>query len=382
MNTACILTIGDEILLGQILDTNARHIAKTLSDIGIDVVAKLTVGDARERIESALQFAFASADIVLITGGLGPTNDDITKKILADWFHSDLAESAEALAHLEALLRRRGREMNPATRTQAIQPVKAEYVHNQVGTAPGMWFSENGKICVAMPGVPYEMIQILADEVVPRLQNRLKLEAILHRYIRTIGIPESSLAERIADWEAALPAHLRLAYLPGGGQVKLRLTGRGGEPKDLEEELNSTLDKVLPLLADVTYATEDIEIEEVVASLMEKENVHIVLNDQLSGGKLKARLCHVDALAGRIAHGLPPNLPQGEKWAVLSLQPVDIAGFTQQIFVELVWLDNDTVVEKQAEKEMKSFPQAQVNQNMVSLLAIDMLRRLLLDTSV
>ncbi|HOY95709.1 MAG TPA: molybdopterin-binding protein [Catalimonadaceae bacterium] len=223
-NRTAILTIGDEILLGQIHDTNSEWLASRFSEFGLEVVCKLSVGDQLDQMVAALEFAFKRADLVIVTGGLGPTKDDMTKQMLADWFESPLEMHPLALQHLEEKMRRRGRPMNDMVLTQALHPVKAEYLENKSGTAPGIWFSEKGKICVALPGVPYEMKQLVTDEVLPRLKQRLELDTLLHRFIRTVGVPETTLALLVKDVESNLPDGFKLAYLPSGGHVKLRLT--------------------------------------------------------------------------------------------------------------------------------------------------------------
>ena len=380
MPTASILTIGDEILLGHIVDTNAQFISKTLSDIGIAVVARLTVGDTKVDMESGLDFTLKRSDVVIITGGLGPTKDDLTKKVLADWFDSPMETSPEALAHLETLLRRRGREMNPLTRTQADQPIKSEYIHNQVGTAPGMWFFEGGKICISLPGVPYEMKQMLVDEILPRLKSRLQLEPMVHQFIRTVGIAESSLAERIADWETQLPSEIKLAYLPSGGQVKLRMTGRGKPEQELKLILQEELKKAMTSIEDVVFSTEDIEIEEIASDLLKKVNGNLVIEDEVSEGALKARLYKAEGMQSRIHTSIPNHMDSASYWFKLKITSTGNIEktFDQLIEVEMHKMSSGERVISVVKKEMKSFPQAQVNQNMLSLWAIDLLRRMIL----
>ena len=266
MQKASIITIGDEILLGQIQDTNSTWLSQSLSDLGIDVVLKLTVGDSRENILDAFQIVFQRSDIVLITGGLGPTKDDLTKSLLAEWYNDTLLIRNEALNHINDLLKRRGREINDLIAKQAEMPTKAIYLHNEVGTAPGMWFSEAGKMAIALPGVPYEMKQIMNDEVIPLFRTSLRLDFIKHRFFRTVGVPETFLAQKIDGWEETLPPYLKLAYLPGGGQVKLRLTGRGSNLLSLESALDKYSASLLPLIKEHVYATEDVNLEDIESS--------------------------------------------------------------------------------------------------------------------
>ncbi|MGB3463929.1 MAG: molybdopterin-binding protein, partial [Cyclobacteriaceae bacterium] len=222
-----LITIGDEILYGQIVDTNSQWMSATLDSIGVKTIRKTTIGDEEEEILSAFKEAESRADIILITGGLGPTNDDLTKPCLAKYFDSDIAINEQALEELSALFRHLGRELTDINRKQAELPVKSEIVSNQLGTAAGMWFHEKGKVFVSMPGVPYEMKKMMEDIVIPRIKITFKTPVIYHKLIKTVGIGESWLSELIADWEENLPPHIGLAYLPGIGQVKLRLTATG-----------------------------------------------------------------------------------------------------------------------------------------------------------
>jgi nicotinamide-nucleotide amidase len=222
-----IITIGDEILIGQIVDTNSAFIARELNNAGISVKQISSVSDDREHILTALNEAAARADIILITGGLGPTKDDITKKTLADYFNVGLIENKEALENVQRIFKRiRGEDaiMLDVNKQQALVPENCEVILNKNGTAPGMWFNHNGKIYVSMPGVPFEMMYMIEDEVIPKLKATLKLPFIIHKTILTAGEGESYLANRIADIEDDLPSDVKLAYLPKLGQVRLRLS--------------------------------------------------------------------------------------------------------------------------------------------------------------
>ena len=225
--TAEILTIGDELLYGQIVDTNAQWMSVALSNAGIKVIRKTTVGDQEDEILNAFAEAENRADIILITGGLGPTSDDLTKPCLAKYFNCQLKIHADALAEVTEFFKSRGRELTDVNRQQAALPECCEKITNKVGTAPGMWFERNKKVFVSMPGVPHEMKLMMTDIIVPKLKQTFVTPVIHHQIIRTIGIGESFLAEKIADWEKSLPSHIKLAYLPGLGEVKLRLSGIG-----------------------------------------------------------------------------------------------------------------------------------------------------------
>lgn len=297
--SAEILTIGDEILLGQITDTNSSWMGAALSEIGVRVVHRTSVGDNAEHIKTALQLAEQRADVILMTGGLGPTKDDITKKTLAEYFDSPLEIHPQALADLEALLSRRGRPLNDLTRLQALQPTKAQYIKNPVGTAPCMWFEQNGKVFVSMPGVPFEMKEIMKTAILPKLHQTFELPVIIHKVVRTIAYAESTMAKHIEKWEDALPPHLKLAYLPSIGAVKLRLTGTGQSADLLEKEMQAQIATLLPQLAHYAYSTDNIEIEEAIGSILRDKNLTMAAAESCTGG-LMASL--VTSIAGSSAY--------------------------------------------------------------------------------
>ena len=374
MQTASILTIGDEILLGQIQDTNSTWLSQTFSDLGMDVVLKLTVGDSREAILDAFQIVFQRTDIVIITGGLGPTKDDLTKGLLAEWFNDKLEIRKEANDHLNELLKKRGREINDLVAKQAELPTKAIYLHNEVGTAPGMWFSESGKIAVALPGVPYEMKQLVLDEVIPRIRTSLHLDFIKHRFVRTVGVPETFLAQKIDAWEQTLPPNLKLAYLPGGGQVKLRLTGRGNDLLVLESDLEKFLSSLLPLIKDHVYATEDVELEHVFFTIWKHKEPIIYLNDLITKGKLLNLLISAGIPLEKIKTESIDNVFETALWLNITSLETE-AGFMQRIFVRFQLaneISDDT-------KELRPFPKAEINQNMLSLWTLNMARLMLIE---
>ncbi len=370
-NRVCILAIGDEILLGQITDTNAVFLAQSLSAAGLEVVMKMVAGDSRERILDAFAMAFERADILIITGGLGPTRDDLTKPLLAEWFHDKLEIRPEALLHLEALMKKRGREMSDMTRSQAFLPAKAEYLENSVGTAPGMWFMENGKVAVALPGVPYEMKQIFQDQVLPRLRERVNLIPVLHAWFRTVGIPESALAQMISDWENQLPPSLKLAYLPSGGQVKLRLTGRGHDLKELESLLRKESDKLDPLIAEHVYAREDKELDEVLATLLVKYGFDIFTEDELTKGKLNALFLNMPGMEGKLKNNADtPACRKGLLIRLFSEHPADDSPLQT---IELLSV-MDGKISPVETKTLRIFPRPEINQNMLCLQAMNMMR--------
>jgi nicotinamide-nucleotide amidase len=284
--TAELLTIGDEILYGQIVDTNSQWMSVELSNMGIKVVRKTSVGDIEEEILTAFAEAEKRADIILITGGLGPTSDDLTKPCLAKYFKCDLVINEEALAEVTEFFKSRGRELTEINRQQAALPTACEKITNAVGTAPGMWFNRNGKVFMSMPGVPHEMKKLMTDHVLPRLKKAFKLPVIHHTMIRTIGMGESFIAEKIADWEKALPAHVKLAYLPGLGDVKLRLTSFGDSLTPLIKESEELVVKLQDRIDQLIYGFGDETIEEAIGKKLREQNLTISVAESCTGGYL------------------------------------------------------------------------------------------------
>jgi nicotinamide-nucleotide amidase len=284
--TAELLTIGDEILYGQIVDTNSQWMSVALSNAGIKVVRKTSVGDSEGEIIRALAEAESRADIILITGGLGPTSDDLTKPCLAKYFNCGMSIHEEALAEVTAFFKSRGRDLTEVNRQQASLPVCCTKITNSLGTAPGMWFTKNGKVFVSMPGVPHEMKRMMTDLIVPRLQNTFQPPAIHHQVIRTIGIGESFLAEKISDWEQALPSHVKLAYLPSLGEVKLRLTSSGSSPEELKKETDALTTSLQERIGQYIYGYGDDAIEVVVGKILREKKLTISVAESCTGGYL------------------------------------------------------------------------------------------------
>jgi nicotinamide-nucleotide amidase len=283
-----IITIGDEILYGQITDTNSQWMSAELDKAGIRVARKVSVGDTRAAILGAVQAA--DADIVLMTGGLGPTKDDITKTTLLEHFGGQLVLDQGVLANLSRLFAMRGREVTPTNRQQAMVPDSCQVLMNQVGTAPGMWFERDSRVYVSMPGVPHEMKWLMGHLVVPRLREQFDAPFIIHKMVKTINVPESTLSDLIEPWELALPPHLRLAYLPKMGQVRLRLTGTGRDYDALEAQMNDQLAQVMPLIQKYVYGFDDDEIEKVVAKLLVAQGKTIATAESCTGGYVAHQL--------------------------------------------------------------------------------------------
>lgn len=281
-----LLTIGDEILYGQIVDTNSQWMGAELSNAGIKVIRRTTVGDQEEEIIAAFAEAEKRADIVLITGGLGPTNDDLTKPCLAKYFDCKLEIHQEALAEVTAFFVQRGRELTEVNRQQAALPVCCEKITNSLGTAPGMWFDRNEKVFVSMPGVPHEMKRMMSDIVIPKLKKKFATPIIHHKVIRTVGIGESVLAEKIADWENALPKHIKLAYLPNLGEVRLRLTSVGDSIEKLAAEAEELTTKLNERVGQFIYGYGEDPLEVAVGNMLRDKKLTISVAESCTGGYL------------------------------------------------------------------------------------------------
>lgn len=288
-----VITIGDEILFGQITDTNTQWIGTELTGIGIRPIRKTSVGDQADAILTSLTEAHQRADVIILTGGLGPTKDDITKKTLCQYFGVGLAINEDALAFVTDFFAKRGREMTELNRQQAALPTNATYLKNWWGTAPGMWFEHENRVYVSLPGVPFEMKNLMTNAVLPQLQAYFQTPVIKHKIIRTVGIGESFLAERIADWEDTLPPHIRLAYLPHFGQVKLRLTATGTDEAVLNHELAEQVSAVMPLIAKHVFGYDADELETVVGTLLKARSLTLGIAESCTGGYVSSRITSV-----------------------------------------------------------------------------------------
>jgi nicotinamide-nucleotide amidase len=279
-----IITIGDEILIGQIVDTNSAWMGKELNKIGVSVKQITSVSDNAEHIIEALSAAQKRVDIILITGGLGPTKDDITKLTLAKYFNMPLRRDAETLAHVENLFAKFNRPMIDLNRRQADVPDGCTVIQNKNGTAPCMWFDIDGKVIVSMPGVPFEMMYLMEDEILPRLKNKFKLPFIVHKTILTIGQGESFLAQQIEDLEDALPSHIKLAYLPKLGQVRLRLSAIGNDEIALKAEVELHAQQIIARVKSFVAAEDDIALEKAILDLMKANNLTLSTAESCTGG--------------------------------------------------------------------------------------------------
>ncbi|MCB9185429.1 MAG: competence/damage-inducible protein A [Flavobacteriales bacterium] len=288
-----IITIGDEILIGQIVDTNSAWMAQELNAIGAKVERILTISDGMDVIKQALAEAENRAEIVLVTGGLGPTKDDVTKKALADYFNCGFTFHPNIAEHIAGLFARFGKEMTELNRLQAELPSACEPLQNDLGTAPGMWFEKDGTVFVSMPGVPYEMKGIMQNHVLPRISKKFNAPTILHRTVLTMGMGESWLSERIGEWEDALPDEIKLAYLPSPGRVRLRLSAYGEDPAKLKGLLEDQVQKLLELIPELVYGFDDETIEQVVGDLLLKQGKTLSTAESCTGGMIAHQITSV-----------------------------------------------------------------------------------------
>lgn len=285
MNNYCeIITIGDELLIGQVVDTNSAWIGRELNKTGIEVVQKTAISDNVEHIVSALNSAKTRARIILITGGLGPTKDDLTKQTLATYFNSGWRTDAAVEEHIRKIFEARNLPILDVNLEQAVVPDNCETIFNHQGTAPGMWFEEDGHIFVSMPGVPYEMVSMMENFVLPRLEQLDNSQNIIHKTIVTAGIGESFLAKKIDSVEDNLPKHIKLAYLPHFTSVRLRFTARGEDETGMLAELEDITTRIKELVGEYVIADEDIKLEQLIGRLLKERGQMLATAESCTGG--------------------------------------------------------------------------------------------------
>lgn len=290
---ASIITIGDELLIGQVVNTNASWIAAELETNNIHVSRIVTIADDFHDITNTLSEALLQSDVVIITGGLGPTKDDITKMALCDYFGMQLVMHEPSLANVVDFFTKRGLPISAINKMQALVPDGCEPLVNKVGTAPGMWFEREGKIIVSLPGVPFEMRWLMSEYVLPKLQGYLGVEAILHKTILTCGIGESFLSELLETWEAALPQNFRLAYLPDAGKVRLRLSARGDYKVTLQGQIETQLATLKVLISDYIYGYDDENFASVVGKLLRNKSATLATAESCTGGELGHQITEI-----------------------------------------------------------------------------------------
>jgi len=283
-----IITIGDEILIGQIVDTNSAYLSKALNKIGVQVYQITSVQDCKKHILQALQTAKTRADLVLVTGGLGPTKDDITKQCLCHFFNDKLIEDKEVLAHIKKLFYKHiAHPPLPSNLAQAQVPSKATVLFNLHGTAPGLWMEQDSTIFIFMPGVPYEMKHLMEFKVLPKITNRFTLPFIFHKTLLTHGMGESAIANRIKEWEANLPKHIKLAYLPSLGKVRLRLSSKGVNKEILQNEVNNHMNQLHNLLLDSSIGYEgETSVLQQIKTLLQQNSKTLSLAESCTGGAI------------------------------------------------------------------------------------------------
>jgi len=279
-----IITIGDEILIGQIVDTNSVWIANELNSIGIDVIRKSSVSDSKSEIIKAIDYAKNSADIILLTGGLGPTDDDCTKDALADYYNVELIENSDVLNHISELINKRSGFLNQRNINQAKVPSNCKVIPNSIGTAPGMWFNDGNKKIISMPGVPFEMKEMMSKFILPELKKANTNDYIIHKLVLTQGLPESKLAETIESWENNLPEEIKLAYLPSPGIIKLRLSARGTNQEYLQTQISKQISLLQEIIPDYICGYDSEQLEDVIAKLLLTKGITLSIAESCTGG--------------------------------------------------------------------------------------------------
>ena len=333
-----IVTIGDEILIGQITDTNSKWIAERLNEIGISVYQITSVQDNREHILKALAEAGQNADIVIMTGGLGPTKDDITKHTLVDFFNDELVFNEAVYRHIKGFFERMKIPPTKFDKQQAMLPAKATLLENKIGTAAGMWFEKNGKVFISLPGVPAEMKGLMLNEVLPRFKEKFRLPYIVHKTIITYGINESNVARILESWEEQLPENIKLAYLPSYEKLRLRFTAQGDDKEALLTAIEKEIAKLYPLIGEYIIGVDENELLEVVINRkMTQLGGTLSLAESCTGGKIASLLTAIPGAS---------NFLKGALVAYSAAVKVNVLGVRQET------IDTHSVVSAEVAKEM------------------------------
>jgi nicotinamide-nucleotide amidase len=336
---ATIVTIGDEILIGQIVDTNSGFIAKSLDRIGVEIHEMISISDDKQHILDTFKKLQNQVDLVIITGGLGPTKDDITKKTFCDYFEDELVVNDDVLAHVTQLIEAYfKRPITQINKDQALVPSKCTVLHNQMGTAPGMWMKKENTVFISLPGVPYEMKYLVENEIIPKVVKEYKRPYIIHKTILTYGQGESLVAERIENWENNLPEYIKLAYLPNPGSVRLRLSARGTDKEMLEKALEENVDSLTKIIGDIIVGfDEDDTIEVVLGRLLTRQNKTISTAESCTGGKIAQVLTSVSGAS---------NYFKGSVVSYATETKISLLGLSEKLIKE------HSVVSFQVAKEM------------------------------
>lgn len=324
--TAEIITIGDEILIGQIVDTNSVFLGKEFNKIGVSIYQITSVQDDKAHILKALKEAEENADIIIITGGLGPTKDDITKLTLCEYFHDELIEDKDVLANVEHLFSKYIKTpISEINRHQALVPSKSKVLMNKYGTAPGMWLEKKDKVFVSLPGVPYEMKALISDEVIPQLRNKFKFPFILHKTLLTYGLGESAIAGRIEEFEEQLPDFIKLAYLPSLGRVRLRLSAKAFDKAKVEAEMEKQVQRLLPFVKDIFVGFEDnSSIETIIGQQLTDMEKTLSIAESCTGGRI-AQSFTANAGASKYFKGSIVTYATESKVEILDISEDDIS---------------------------------------------------------
>lgn len=340
-----IITIGDEILIGQIVDTNSAWLGQQLMPLGWEIGRITSISDTRDEIISAIEEASKRADLILMTGGLGPTNDDVTKSTLAEHYNSSLVFHQETYDNIERIFNHLNRTVSEVNRQQAFIPDQCEPLHNKFGTAPGMWFEREDYILVCMPGVPYEMKSIMREGVLPKLEHK-RSDILEYKTIVVSGIPESIISEKISDVEANLPTGIKIAYLPNFHIVRLRITGRGTNHQAVLEGIDETIEKITAIVGDHIIANDDLTIQEIVGILLTEKKQTVSLAESCTGGYTAHLLTQISGSSAYFP-GSVVTYSYDNKTEVLGVEP------------DLLWSEG-AVSQKVVEKMARSV--RQINQ--------------------
>ncbi len=336
---ASIITIGDEILIGQIVDSNSGFIAKSLDRIGVEIHEMISISDNKQHILSTFEKFQNKVDLVIITGGLGPTKDDITKKTFCDYFDDELVVNQDVLKHVTQLIEGfYKRQITQINKDQALVPSKCTVLHNQVGTAPGMWMKKENTVFISLPGVPFEMKYIVENEIIPKIVTEYERPFIIHKTVLTYGIGESLLAETIENWENNLPDFIKLAYLPSPGRVRLRLSARGTDKEFLQNSISENVISLSKILGDSIVGFDDDEsLEIVVARLLTKQNKTISTAESCTGGKIAQVLTSVAGAS---------NYFKGSIVSYATITKISILGISEDL------INEHSVVSAEVAKQM------------------------------
>ncbi len=341
-----VINIGDELLIGQVVNTNASFMCSQLLKNGFRVEQTVVIGDNGIDIHNSIADAFKVVDAVILTGGLGPTKDDITKKVICDYFDDELILHQPTLDFVTSWLEGRGVAMSDTNRTQAMVPSKAVILPNRCGTAPGIWMENDGKVLISLPGVPFEMERLLTEEVIPALKRRfLPDEHYICKVVQTIGIGESTLSDLLEPWEVKLPPHIGLAYLPDSGIIRLRLTGHGTDPDKLEKEIQAEIEKLCEIAAPYVFAKEDKKMNELVADLLSEQGKTIATAESCTGGYIAHLITSIPG-SSQYFKGSVVSYANSAKINLLNVSSEDIFRFGAV---------SQPVVEQMAEGARKAF---------------------------